>query len=141
VVRDRDNPRLGDEFSWGVWLTLRPFPRLRFDGNYDEFTLHELDGGEQIFNTFVTRGKLSFQFTRSMFLRVVGEYIDDIHAVQIDPLLSYKINPFTVFFLGSSHSFNEFKDDIDTHGIQIAKEGYRQTERLFFVKFQYLFRM
>jgi hypothetical protein len=141
VVRDREDPRLGDEFSWGAWTTLRPIPQLHFDGTFDAFGLSELDGGPEIFNTYITRGKLSFQFTKSLFLRVVGEYIDDSKSFQADPLLSYKLNPFTVFFLGSSHSFNEFKDDPDAPGTQISEEGYRQTDRLFFVKFQYLIRV
>jgi hypothetical protein len=141
VVRERDNPRLGDEFSWGGYLTLRPTSQLRFDGTFDKFTLHELGSGPEIFNTYVARGKLSFQFTKNMFLRVVGQYVDDAKDLQVDPLLSYKINPFTVFFVGSSHSFDEFKDDPNTPGTQIANEGYRETQRLFFVKFQYLFRV
>ncbi|HET6349571.1 MAG TPA: DUF5916 domain-containing protein [Candidatus Krumholzibacteria bacterium] len=135
VVRDRDDPRLGDEFSWGSYVTLRPTSQLRFDGNYDQFTLHELHGGDEIFNTYVARGKLSYQFTKSLFLRVVGQYVENARDMQVDPLLSYKINPFTVFFLGSSHSFSN--EDADT-GIQF--DNYRQTERLFFVKFQYLIR-
>ena len=141
VVRDTADPRLGDEFSWGTYLTLRPTTQLRFDGTYDKFTLHELNGGPEIFDTYVTRGKLSFQFTKNLFLRVVGQYVDDAKDLQVDPLLSYKINPFTVFFVGSSHSFNDFKDDPNTPAREIENEGYRQTERLFFVKFQYLFRV
>ena len=141
VVRETDDPRLGDEFSWGTYLTLRPTSQLRFDGTFDKFHLNELNGDDEIFDTYVARGKLSFQFTKNMFLRVVGQYVDDAKDLQVDPLLSYKINPFTVFFLGSSHSFNEFKDDPDTPGTQIADPGYKQTQRLFFVKFQYLFRV
>ena len=67
--------------------------------------------------------------------------MDDVESASIDPLLSYKINPFTVFFLGSSHGFNELQDDPDHRPVEIAEPGYRQTERLFFVKFQYLFRV
>jgi len=141
VVRDTADPRLGNELSWGGYLTLRPTSQLRFDGNFDKFTLHELNSGPVIFDTYVARGKLSFQFTKDLFLRVVGQYVDDAKDWQVDPLLSYKINPFTVFFVGSSHSFDEFKEDPDTPGVQISNEGYRQTQRLFFVKFQYLFRV
>lgn len=137
VVRERDDPRLGDEWSWGAWLTLRPSAQLRFDGTFDSFELNELDGGPNIVNTYVTRGKLSFQFTRNLFLRVVGEYIEDGKSFQADPLLSYKINPFTVFFLGSSHSFSDHDDETAIS----FQDGYRQTDRLFFVKFQYLFRV
>ena len=42
------------------------------------------------------------------------------------------INPFTVFFVGSSHSMTDFEDD---------HSGFRQTDRIFFLKFQYLFRV
>jgi hypothetical protein len=140
-VRDRDDPRLGDEFSWGLWLTLRPSSQLRFDGTFDQFDLTELDGGAEIVNTYVTRGKLSFQFTNNLFLRVVGEYIEDGHTFQADPLLSYKLNPFTVFFVGSSHSFDDDVYDSDTDTNIPLADGHQQTERLFFVKFQYLFRV
>ncbi|HKW14788.1 MAG TPA: DUF5916 domain-containing protein [Candidatus Krumholzibacteria bacterium] len=141
VVRERDNPRLGDEFSWGGYLTLRPTSQLRFDGTFDKFTLHELGGGPEIFDTYVTRGKLSFQFTKSMFLRVVGQYVEDAKDLSVDPLLSYKINPFTVFFIGSSHSFSDHVYDSDSGNDVPFADGYRQTQRLFFVKFQYLFRV
>jgi hypothetical protein len=41
-----------------------------------------------------------------------------------------------VFFIGSSHSFNQFEDDPQTAEIEINNNGYRQTDRLFFLKFQ-----
>lgn len=141
VVRDRLDPRLGDEWSYGAYANLKPLSRLRMDLIYDSFTLNELDGGPEVFNTFVLRSKLAYQFSSKLFLRVIGEYVDDVHAAAIDPMLSYKINPFTVFFVGSSHGFGEFVDDPLTGPVEVAKPGYKQTERLFFVKFQYLFRV
>ncbi|HXV12712.1 MAG TPA: DUF5916 domain-containing protein [Candidatus Krumholzibacteria bacterium] len=141
VVRDRDNPRLGDEWSYGVYFNTKPLSQLRFDVTYDSFRLDELDGGPRIFDTFVSRAKLTYQFSSKLFLRVIGEYVDDTQSYALDPLLSYKINPFTVFFLGSSHSFGNFEDDPATAPIEVAQPGYKQTERLFFVKFQYLFRV
>jgi hypothetical protein len=141
VVRDRANPRLGDEFSYAVYTYFKPTSQVRFDVDYNSFRLDELDGGQNIFNTFVVRTKLTYQFSKSLFLRAVGEYVDDARSLTVDPLLSYKINPFTVFFLGSSHSFDEFDDDPTTPAVEVTDPGYRQTERLFFVKFQYLFRV
>jgi hypothetical protein len=115
--------------------------QVRFDVDYSSFRLDELDGGPNIFNTYVVRTKLTYQFSKSLFLRVVGEYVDDSRSLAVDPLLSFKINPFTVFFLGSSHSFSDFQDDPSTVPVEVTDPGYRQTERLFFVKFQYLFRV
>ena len=141
VVRDRDDPRLGDEFSYSLYTYFKPTSQVRFDVDYSSFRLDELDDGSNIFNTYVVRTKLTYQFSKSLFLRVVGEYVDDSRSLAVDPLLSYKINPFTVFFLGSSHSFSDFQDDPSTAPVEVTDPGYRQTERLFFVKFQYLFRV
>ena len=141
VIRDRDNPRLGDQFSYGVWMEIKPTSQLLLAIEHTSFDLNELNGGPDVFDTFVTRARLTYQFSQRLFLRVVGEYVDDSRSYAVDPLFSYKINPFTVFFLGSSHSFNEFNDDPATTAIEIQNGGYRQTERLFFVKFQYLIRV
>ncbi len=141
VVRDRDDPRLGDEWSYGVYFNTKPMSQLRVDLTYDSFRLNELNRGPRIYDTFVTRAKMTFQFSNKLFVRVIGEYVDDIQSYSLDPLVSYKINPFTVFFLGSSHGFDNFQDDPSTPAVEIAEPGYKQTERLFFVKLQYLFRV
>jgi Domain of unknown function (DUF5916) len=141
VVRDRDDPRLGDEFTYSLYTYFKPISQVRFDVDYSSFRLDEIDSGANIYDTYVVRSKLTYQFSKSLFLRVVGEYVDNARTLAVDPLLSYKINPFTVFFLGSSHTFNDFQDDPSTVPVEVMDPGYRQTERLFFVKFQYLFRV
>jgi Domain of unknown function (DUF5916) len=141
VVRDRDNPRLGNEHTYTAWADIRPTSQFLLSLEYSSFHLTELGTEVEIAKTYVTRARLTYQFSKQLFFRVVGEYVDDTRSMSLDPLLSYKINPFTVFFIGSSHSFDRFADDPATTPIEIAHDGYRQTERLFFVKFQYLIRM
>jgi hypothetical protein len=141
LIRDRDNPRLGDEFSYGAWLQLKATSQFLVYLEYRNFNIAELDGGPEVYDTFVSRARVTYQFSKRLFLRMVGEYVDDSRQFSLDPLLSYKINPFTVFFIGSSHSFNQFEDDPQTAEIEINNNGYRQTDRLFFLKFQYLIRM
>jgi len=141
VVRDRDDPRLGEEWSYGIWTTLRPTAPLRLDLTFDSFRMNELNDGPEIFDAYVARGKLTYCFSKHLFLRLVGEYVEDANFFSLDPLLSYKINPFTVFFVGSSHSFFDYEDDPTTVPVEYEDVGYKQTDRLFFVKFQYLFRV
>ncbi len=141
VVRDRDNPRLGAEYSYNAWLELQPTSQLLLAMEHHWFRIDEIEGGARIADTYVTRARLTYQFSKPLFLRIVGEYVDEFHSVSLDPLFSYKINPFTVFFVGSSHSFREFQDDPATTAIEVGRPGYRQTERIFFLKFQYLIRM
>jgi hypothetical protein len=141
IVRDSDDPRLGNERYFEMWSTLKPTSQLQIRTDYTYFDLNELGGGDEIFNTYIIRSRLSYQFTKSLFLRVVTEYVDSAEYVQIDPLLSYKINPFTVFFVGSSHSMMEYGDDPETTEIEVRDRRYREASRVFFVKFQYLFRV
>jgi hypothetical protein len=54
----------------------------------------------------------------------------------VNPLVSYKLNPFTVFFLGSSHTFLQSEP-----GAPGSDGVYRQTERTYFIKLQYLIRV
>jgi hypothetical protein len=141
LIRDRDDPRLGFQRQAEVWATLKPTSQLQLETSYLYYRMDELDSEETVFDTYIVRNRLSYQFTRNLFLRVVGEYVDSARYVQVDPLLSYKINPFTVFFIGSSHSFSELQDDPDTPEVEVRDPHYRQTDRVFFVKFQYLFRV
>jgi len=66
---------------------------------------------------------------------LVLQYDDFDREWSIEPLLTYRINPFTMFFVGSTHALAEIGD---------ASQGgpvYTQTERQLFLKFQYLFRL
>lgn len=48
----------------------------------------------------------------------------------MEPLLTYKVNPFTLFFIGSSLAYQDYEEPY----------GMRQSQRQFFTKFLYLFR-
>jgi hypothetical protein len=148
LVRD-ENPRLGEQMSTSVWATLKPTAQLKMSLDFNSFSMYELNdnydretnellanAGDEIYDVYVVRAKLTYQFTRNLFFRVVTQYVDSDDLIEFDPLLSYKLNPFTVFFLGSSHDFMQ----MDT-GIPGDEPAYTQTERTYFVKFQYLFRL
>jgi len=52
--------------------------------------------------------------------------------VNVYPLLSYKLNPFTIFYAGSTYDGRDFDDS--------RRNNFIQTQRQFFVKLQYLIR-
>jgi hypothetical protein len=93
----------------------------------------------------VARSRFSYQLSREWFIRVVVEYVhgkeivgtgggyayDEQAYLSIEPLLSYKLNPFTIFYVGSSHDYWD-----------VNQEGKMyESSRRFFAKFQYLFRI
>ena len=46
--------------------------------------------------------------------------------------MTYKLNPFTLFYIGSTQVYREFAD---------PRDELTPVERQYFAKFQYLFRM
>lgn len=152
MVRD-DAPRLGYEQSLEVWTTVKPTAQMRLSLDYNRFRLEELrarqdpqtlepiaQAGDEIYDVFILRAHMTYQFTRNLYMRIISQYVDDGKFLSVDPLLSYKINPFTVFFIGSSHGFRNFDDDPSTAVFE-PNTGYKLTDRVFFIKFQYLFRV
>ena len=55
---------------------------------------------------------------------------------EVDPLLTYRVNSFSVFYLGSTHDYRDFnaaRDDVPSNLVL--------TERQYFTKLQYLFQL
>ncbi|RPI14855.1 MAG: hypothetical protein EHM58_15535 [Ignavibacteriae bacterium] len=130
-----DNPSyLGNIFTGELWLTLNPMDQLQLESNYSYSELSK-DGGEKLYAGYILRNKLTFQFSRNIYLRVIGEYDSFGKRFSIDPLFSYKWNPFTIFYIGSTHTINDFGDKGNDD------PRFIESSRQFFAKFQYLFRL
>ena len=146
VENDPRNPLSKTKgFGFQTWMTIKPTSRLSNEFNYRQFDLWTHYGGDLITSQHIFRNSLAYQFTRQLFLRVIGERILIEHYnsddgkmehhdfFNINPLLSYKINPFTVFFLGAN--IGGTKDPYDNY------DGLTATNQNVFVKFQYFMRL
>jgi len=129
-IRRTDDPFVGYGHELKLNSTVKIGSQLVLETDFDRRQLSEGRGGPEVFDTYVLRNEAAYQFTRRLFLRLVSQYNSDEDRLEIDPLVSYKINPFTVFYAGSTH------DVVDFDG----PHGWTQTDRQFFVKFQYLWR-
>ncbi len=129
IARFGDPPFLGDQISWSGWLGWKPLGRLRITPSIDYQRMTHPDDDSEVFAGFVMRTRVKVQFSRRLFLRTIFQYNDFSGSFDIEPLLSYKVNPFTVLYLGSTHAF----DDYD------GEENWKQRQRQFFLKVQYLF--
>lgn len=142
-------------FNLQTWLTIKPTSRLSNEFNYLQFNLWTHYGGDPLVSQYIFRNAISYQFTSRLFLRIIGELsfrdtykttadeddnlilgqIDHGHdeSFNINPLLSYKINPFTVFFLGAN--IGGTKRPYENYS------GLTSTDQSIFVKFQYFMRL
>jgi len=119
-----------DELSFGVSGTIKPIDRLVIEPRFNHFSLKDTDGNE-LSSGYVFRVRTDYQFTRELFIRLIVQYNDFSQRLNIEPLLTYKLNPFSVFFIGSTHG------SVDN----LNNGNFVQEDRQFFMKFQYLFRI
>ncbi len=53
---------------------------------------------------------------------------------ELDPLVTYRLNPFSIFYVGSTRDYARFAALAD------GPESWQLGERTYFLKLQYLFR-
>lgn len=133
AVRFESTPTVGEGQDFNVWFSLRPIDRITSHFNYSYSELSRLNGGEMLYAGWVFSNTSTYQFNKNLFVRLVTQYNSFNKSFLMDPLVSYKWNPFTVLYIGTSHNFNQVEDVNQFTGTTL-KESSRQI----FLKFQYL---
>ena len=137
IARFLDTPEIGKNVDFSAFGTLRPTQRLVVQPRFVYSELQDRETGEKFFSGYIARARLGYQFTRQFFLRTVVQYNDFSQQLEVDPLITYKINAFTAFHVGSTHDFDRFDRPSQPDD---PSRYFRQSTRQFFFKFQYLFR-
>ncbi|MEE9554899.1 MAG: DUF5916 domain-containing protein [candidate division Zixibacteria bacterium] len=131
IARNEDPPVVGDGLNFAIWVDIKATSRLKIEQVYRFSSLKRQDNDVELFKGYIYRTRINYQFNREIFLRLVLQYNDFDENFDIDPLLSYKLNPFTIFYIGSTVDYTDINDSGEM----------TLTSRQFFAKFQYLFRM
>ena len=135
IARNIEEPELGRSLDFTAFGTIRPTSRLSFRPQFTYARLKDRVTGESFFSGYIARARVNYQFSRRFFLRTVIQYNDFAERLEIDPLVTYRINPFTAFYVGSTHDYDTFSGRTDD-----ASRFLYRTQRQFFFKFQYLIR-
>ncbi len=131
IYRSR-NPEMGKGYNISASATIKPTSRLELNLSYDYSTLSSYDDGQNFYSGDIFRMTGRYNFTKKLFARLITQYNSFDDQIQVYPLVYYKANPFTKFYIGMTDYMNHFD--------QSAPNGYKETDRQFFVKFQYLIR-
>ncbi len=134
IARFLDEPEIGNSLEVSAWGTLRPTQRMSIQPQFSYSRLSDKETGEDFFSGYIARTRVKYQFSRYFFLRTIVQYSDFSKSLEIDPLLTYKINAFTALHVGSTHDFDQFSR------AQGAEKYFRQSSRQIFFKVQYFFR-
>ncbi|CUU02495.1 Carbohydrate family 9 binding domain-like [Candidatus Kryptobacter tengchongensis] len=123
-------PRLGLSKDFNVYFKLKPTEKIELSIWYTKARLEDEKTKELFYDGYVAGLVGIYQFNPNLFLRLITQYDSFSGSVQFFPLLSFKLNPFTIFYVGSTINLLDFGEPY----------GVRQTNREFFLKVQYLLR-
>jgi len=125
-----DEPKLGLGTELGAWFKLKPTDKIEISIWYQKANLKDIETKEKFYDGYITGLVGIYQFNPNLFVRLITQYNSFSGSVQVFPLLSFKLNPFTIFYIGSTLDMIDFEEPY----------GVRQTNREFFLKVQYLWR-
>lgn len=131
-----DTPQEGRRLNVGVWSTIQPITRLTIQPEANYARMQDVETGSTFFEGYVLRGKTSVQVSRELSMRLITQYNHFDGGVDLEPLLSYQINPFSAFHVGTTHDYGVLNDPTRPDAFPLV-----QTGRQFFFKLQYLFRL
>jgi hypothetical protein len=131
----RDSLAMGEQTSYGLWADVKPIDRLLLSVQYNHIRSDRMDTGSRLFSQSLLWSRLSLQLSRELSMRLVLQYNDHYDTWDADPLLTYRINSLTLFYIGSTHDYH------DMNMVDDGRDGWTLTERQYFMKIQYLFQL
>lgn len=133
IVRNSD-PFVGYVKQFEIWNTVKPIDRITLENSWVYYELLKSYGGEKLYAGYIFRNKTYFQFSQALNLRLIFQYNSFDHIFDVNPLISYKLNPFTIFYIGSTHTYSDLE-------VPNSPSKYTLSGRQYFLKLQYLWRL
>jgi len=137
---------IGRQTKLGAWLDLNLFDRLFIENWINHVQSYHTVTDEELFNGFIYASRISLQYNRQLSLRLFSQYNEFSDTWIFDPLITYQLNPFTLFYIGSTYNIQAY-DNLNQGGDRFAAEdedSFRHQKldyRQFFMKVQYLFQL
>jgi hypothetical protein len=137
-----------DAFGGHSWrlngsVTVQPSGRLSQNLSFDRVVFNRQDSGDPVFRVDIVNSKTTYQFTRRLQVRVVGQYDSSKNRILTDFLLSYEVNPASVAYIGYGGLFQRMPGALsegtglgDEPGI--LEHRFAMTDRALLVKVSYL---
>ena len=149
VYYDEERPYLGRDFGWRGFLNLRFVSRWSTRINIDTNRFVDVTAGdsdELVFDVNIFRAMTTYQFTDRLLFRNISEFHSYDQRLNMNFLLTYRINAGTVFYVGYDDRYQQgdlIIRDANGDGIDdryFPTTSMLRTNRAFFTKLQYLFR-
>jgi hypothetical protein len=131
IARTLSDPVLGKMKEFSIWADIKLFNRFFIEPNVKYFNMKYPDRNENIYDGYILRVRSQYQFNKELYARLILQYDKFNRELSIEPLITYQLNPFTIFYIGATSKQMDFSEPY----------GFRTTSRQIFLKFQYLWRV
>ena len=128
----------GNETEVYAEIDLKPIDRLTIEPNVSYSRSTDVNSGEELYSGYISRTRIQYQANRELSLRFVIQYNDFNEKWEFDPLLTYRLSSFSVFYAGSTYDYDKFEINPSTPE---RYTDWRMTSRQYFMKLQYMFRI
>jgi len=138
VFYDPDAPYQGYGDDAQLTFDYQPTQQLDLTLNLAYTDFFRKSDGSEVYSYAIVRGRTTYQINKYLFLRAIVEYNDFRKRLTLDTLISFTYIPGTVVFFGYGSAF----DQLDWNGTEyVAGNRYLETQRGFFFKVSYLWRL
>ncbi|MDH4035114.1 MAG: carbohydrate binding family 9 domain-containing protein, partial [candidate division Zixibacteria bacterium] len=103
------------------WADLSLVDRIFIENWYTHVKSHLVDTKEELFNGYIAGSRLGFQYNRRLSLRLLTQYNDFGKTWNIDPLITYQITPFSLFYIGTTYYVQQY-DGLNKSGDGLAAD-------------------
>ncbi|MFH2048444.1 MAG: carbohydrate binding family 9 domain-containing protein [bacterium] len=147
--------RKADQLYFEGGLNLKPIDRLFIEPDFVFVKGDDKELDVEWYRQFISRTKISLQFNKKLSLRLIAQYVHskfleplgeneyglyESKSLNVDPLITFRLNPYTLFYLGSTSSYRNQLIDYSPINYYV-KRDFDLNQRQFFVKLQYLFQI
>lgn len=122
------NPKMGYGHNIFTGVTFKPTSKVNISFDYSRARLSDDNTKELFYDGNIYRLVGIYQFSSEMFVRLITQYNSFDKSFNVYPLFSYKLNPFTTFYIGAIADYLDYNGEI----------GVRNTQQQYFLKLQYL---
>ncbi|UCC43645.1 MAG: carbohydrate binding family 9 domain-containing protein [Candidatus Zixiibacteriota bacterium] len=134
----RRQETLGRILDLNLSLDLKLNDRILVQQWMDYAHANDIESGDELFDGFIWRTRLNYQVSKPLAVRLVVEQDGFYETWRVDPLLTYRLNPFSVLYAGITCNYQRLETTVLNES---SSYSTRLASRQFFVKLQYLFRL
>jgi hypothetical protein len=131
IAYREETPQLGIRSNLNLKVAINASNNFRITPSINFEKLKRIDRDDYFFDGYIARMDLRYQFNTSLNFRIISEYNEFSDKFFIQPLISWRPNPDTIFYFGGNQNYvDEFMD--------YNSPNYMVNKTQLFLKFQYL---